>query len=379
MKKCEEPFTGSRAKCGGRGGDLLLPILGRHYHNSFVPKMQVIEDHQRFLIAGSASVQGNQAYGPYGNSRYQAGSLGTAKGFTGQYQDATGLDYYNARYYDPVVGRFLSADIVEGNAVGMDPYAYVGENPETDMDPTGHSNDPFLIYLYFWYASFHPQIVFADLLITFRLYLAGGGVPDIANLGRQLIWEAKTSGDPRTGSILDMGIDFPSDVNILKGSRQAQDYARRAGPGWKVGTLANDPELARYFNIFCGGGGGTCIVDFKDGTQLAIKIPSQVNGRPVSGVIAYKVLRYRTTQLPDPVPWLIAAAYIQLRLWLEERNPGPQPRPRLALQFFDPGEGNFPITVSPNGLIFSNFWNFGIFSGCPLANPLPKPHASQIA
>jgi RHS repeat-associated protein len=138
MKKCEEPFTGSRAKCGGRGGDLLLPILGRHYHNSFVPKMQVIEDHQRFLIAGSASVQGNQAYGPYGNSRYQAGSLGTAKGFTGQYQDATGLDYYNARYYDPVVGRFLSADIVEGNAVGMDPYAYVGDNPETYNDPTGH-------------------------------------------------------------------------------------------------------------------------------------------------------------------------------------------------------------------------------------------------
>src|SRR5579863_9920386 len=56
--------------------------------------------------AGSAAVQRNQAYGPYGNSRYQAGSMGTAKGFTGQYQDATGLDYYNARYYDPVVGRF---------------------------------------------------------------------------------------------------------------------------------------------------------------------------------------------------------------------------------------------------------------------------------
>jgi hypothetical protein len=46
--------------------------------------------------AGSAAVQGNQAYGPYGNSRYQAGSMGTAKGFTGQYQDATGLDYYGA-------------------------------------------------------------------------------------------------------------------------------------------------------------------------------------------------------------------------------------------------------------------------------------------
>jgi RHS repeat-associated protein len=89
--------------------------------------------------AGSASVQGNQAYGPYGNSRYQAGTMGTAKGFTGQYQDATGLDYYGARYYDPVVGRFLSADTVQGNEAGMDPYAYVGGNPETKNDPTGQA------------------------------------------------------------------------------------------------------------------------------------------------------------------------------------------------------------------------------------------------
>jgi RHS repeat-associated protein len=102
--------------------------------------------------AGSASVQGNQAYGPYGNSQYQAGAIGTAKGFTGQYQDATGLDYYNARYYDPAVGRFISADTVEGNGSGMDPYAYVDGNPETKNDPTGLSNDPYLVFVAIWYA-----------------------------------------------------------------------------------------------------------------------------------------------------------------------------------------------------------------------------------
>ena len=95
--------------------------------------------------AGSAAVQGNQAYGPYGNTRYQAGAMGTAKGFTGQYQDATGLDYYGARYYDPVVGRFVSADTVQGNGAGLDPYAYVGGNPETNNDPTGHCGLPCLI------------------------------------------------------------------------------------------------------------------------------------------------------------------------------------------------------------------------------------------
>ncbi|MBA2284201.1 MAG: hypothetical protein H0W02_01825 [Ktedonobacteraceae bacterium] len=90
--------------------------------------------------AGSASVQGNQVYDPYGTQSYHAGSMGTTKGFTGQYSDATGLDYYGARYYDPVAGIFLSADSVQGNAQGMDPYAYVGGNPETFSDPTGQAD-----------------------------------------------------------------------------------------------------------------------------------------------------------------------------------------------------------------------------------------------
>ena len=88
--------------------------------------------------AGSAAIQGNQVYGPYGNSLYKQGSIGTSKGFTGQYSDATGLDYYNARYYDPVVGLFISVDTVQNNLQGFNPYAYVSGNPETLGDPTGH-------------------------------------------------------------------------------------------------------------------------------------------------------------------------------------------------------------------------------------------------
>ncbi len=49
------------------------------------------------------------------------------------------LDYYNARYYDPVMAQFLSADNVQGNAQGADPYVYVAGNPETATDPTGQA------------------------------------------------------------------------------------------------------------------------------------------------------------------------------------------------------------------------------------------------
>jgi RHS repeat-associated protein len=89
-------------------------------------------------VASSAAVKGNQVFGPYGKARYVKGTINTAKGFTGQYNDSlTGLDYYNARYYDPVAGVFLSADPVRGNGSGDNPYAYVGGNPETKNDPTG--------------------------------------------------------------------------------------------------------------------------------------------------------------------------------------------------------------------------------------------------
>ncbi len=49
-----------------------------------------------------------------------------------------GLLYYGARYYDPLADQFVSADSVQGNSGGMNPYGYVGGNPETFVDPTGH-------------------------------------------------------------------------------------------------------------------------------------------------------------------------------------------------------------------------------------------------
>ena len=91
----------------------------------------------------SASVVGNQLYDPYGNSRYQSGSMVTSKGFTGQYNDSlTGLDYYGSRYYDPTAGVFLSSDPIAGNLAGTNPYEYVGANPETNTDLTGQMYAP---------------------------------------------------------------------------------------------------------------------------------------------------------------------------------------------------------------------------------------------
>ncbi|MEO0467486.1 MAG: RHS repeat-associated core domain-containing protein, partial [Pseudomonadota bacterium] len=53
-------------------------------------------------------------------------------GFTGHVEDAkTGLTYMQARYYDPVIGRFLSSDPVgfaEGGTAYVNRYAYVAND-----------------------------------------------------------------------------------------------------------------------------------------------------------------------------------------------------------------------------------------------------------
>ncbi|RIV26394.1 hypothetical protein D2Q93_04280 [Alicyclobacillaceae bacterium I2511] len=52
----------------------------------------------------------------------------------------TGLYYLNARYYNPTIGRFLSKDPVApqvGDALSYNEYAYVTNNPLTNIDPLG--------------------------------------------------------------------------------------------------------------------------------------------------------------------------------------------------------------------------------------------------
>ena len=79
-------------------------------------------------------------YKSFGETRYSSGALGTYYKFTGQReQTELGLYFYQSRWYDPVLGRFASADnLLPGGAQGLDRYAYVSNNPVRYTDPTGH-------------------------------------------------------------------------------------------------------------------------------------------------------------------------------------------------------------------------------------------------
>jgi RHS repeat-associated protein len=69
-------------------------------------------------------------YLPFGGTR--AVNVPTDKLFTGQRPDATGLYYYNARYYDATIGRFISADTViqsPANPQCFNRFSYCINNP----------------------------------------------------------------------------------------------------------------------------------------------------------------------------------------------------------------------------------------------------------
>ncbi len=95
------------------------------------------------VMVDYTGVTAAQLFGPYGQARWAGGTMPTSYAYTGQRADgATGLDYYNARYYDPSSGRFTSADsVVPGGGLdprGMDAYAYAADSPATNIDPSGH-------------------------------------------------------------------------------------------------------------------------------------------------------------------------------------------------------------------------------------------------
>ena len=79
---------------------------------------------------------------PYGSLSRHEGSTDVAHKFTGQRLDAsTGLYFYNARYYDPQLGRFIQPDTLvqaPSNPQTLNRYTYANNNPLKYVDPSGH-------------------------------------------------------------------------------------------------------------------------------------------------------------------------------------------------------------------------------------------------
>jgi RHS repeat-associated protein len=94
-----------------------------------------------FITNEKREIQNHYQYDAFGNGISQEEGISNRIRYTGQqYDGVTGQYYLRARYYNPILGRFLQEDVYQGD--GLNLYAYCGNNPVRYYDPSGYSKTP---------------------------------------------------------------------------------------------------------------------------------------------------------------------------------------------------------------------------------------------
>ncbi|MGH7964524.1 MAG: RHS repeat-associated core domain-containing protein [Candidatus Binatia bacterium] len=90
------------------------------------------------LTDSASQVQTEYTYAPFGRTTVTGAASTNTFQFTGRENDGlTGLYYYRARYYHPVLQRFISEDPIGFAGGDVNLYGYVGNRPIDLIDPRG--------------------------------------------------------------------------------------------------------------------------------------------------------------------------------------------------------------------------------------------------
>lgn len=131
-------------------------VVSQEDNSDVFEEAYLFKDHLGSVVAitdANGVVKERMAYDPWGKRRnpdwqamldaevYNFQSSVTQKGFTGhEMLDPVGLVHMGGRVYDPVIGRFLSADPFVSDATNtqaLNRYSYVENNPLSYTDPSG--------------------------------------------------------------------------------------------------------------------------------------------------------------------------------------------------------------------------------------------------
>jgi len=166
-------------------------------------------------------------------------------GQAGQRNEAEiGLYYYVARYYDPALARFISADTIvpePGSIKAYDRYAYVNGNPVNFNDPSGHC----------------PLCVSATIGAGIGAVIGGVAYGIYAAKTDNFNWwhlAAAVGGGAVAGALIGTGVGWAAGV-----SQAAATSAAITG----AGTLG-------AVNTACGG--DICASEIRDGTRVTQRI-----------------------------------------------------------------------------------------------------------
>lgn len=147
-----------------------------YYHNDVLGSPIAASDQYGGLLW-------KEEYKPFGEKVIGLDAPSTV-GYTGhQFDEGTGLTYMQARYYDPVVGRFYGVDpvgFVESNPMSFNRYLYVNDNPYKYVDPNGE----FLVS--------GALLLYAGASLAWSAYDAYNTASDVYN-GNITVGEAATN------------------------------------------------------------------------------------------------------------------------------------------------------------------------------------------
>jgi RHS repeat-associated protein len=233
----------------------------------------------------------------------------------GQYQDpTTGLYYMRARWYDPATGQFLSVD--PALAETGQPYAYAGDDPVNEADPSGLATLPY--YCSWWEIQclitpfrFTSEAQYQQWIQTtfpgqwrpyYRVYLQnasyaiGYRVYDLYNSGTSTALELKVGYQTASSHILTQ-IGF--DIAFLRAN--GKGFASAAGANTGIGGVifSDMPGLAPD-DAGVSGGLALALKYAVDATgakyTVEINFPDNYRGRPRQASSPPRI------PIPVPVP-----------------------------------------------------------------------------
>ncbi|MHC1741440.1 MAG: RHS repeat-associated core domain-containing protein [Syntrophobacteraceae bacterium] len=190
-----------------------------YYHSNHLGSVNLVTDAKSRVVA-------KRDYRPYGEpfkwAGHMAGAGELAITFDGQrYDDESGLYYFNARHYDPALGRFLASDTKVPDPTdprSLHRYAFAAGNPIRYVDPTGHG-------FWEWFAAIFIMIIAAVIaIVTFGAGLSLG----FACLGGILLM---TIGAAFAGGVVFAALALSQGTDPL-----SADFFKAAAAGMIVGA-----------------------------------------------------------------------------------------------------------------------------------------------
>ena len=159
-------------------------------------------------------------YFPFGETRLDYGLVSMSHKYTSQeYDFETGLYYYGARYYNPSLGKFISADTTvpdPENPQAFNRYSYTYNNPLIYKDPSGHDPNPFMDH---WaieiVAPLGPKTKSMSIGVGsfFNLTTVGTTEGNVRNTSANYPSSTATAGSTNNNGISGIGMQFMFGLN----------------------------------------------------------------------------------------------------------------------------------------------------------------------